>query len=199
MSSTRDIGSFVAVVGPSGAGKDTLINAAHKALEANPEFIFVRRIITRKPQYEDNEDLSEQDFLQQRQHGAFCLDWFAHGIYYALPKSCIEEAKAGKIVVANISRDKIKLAAALFDNITVVEINAPAALLSQRLADRKREKADDIKERLQRATLTMQLPEKVDYQYIDNSHDVERAITRFINILSTIEKTIVTKRSLRQQ
>lgn len=184
----RDIGSFVAVVGPSGAGKDTLINAAHKALEANPEFIFVRRIITRKPQHEDNEDLSKQDFLRQRQQGAFCLDWFAHGIYYALPKSCIKEVKAGKIVVANISRDKIKQAAALFDHITVVEVNAPAAILNQRLADRKRENADDIKERLQRATLTMQLPEKVDYQYIDNSRDVERAIRRFINILNAIEK-----------
>lgn len=190
MSSVNDIGAFIAVVGPSGAGKDTIIDGAHKVLASKPRFRFVRRIITRKPLHENNDKLSEQEFLRQRQQGRFCLDWFAHGIYYALPKSCVEEVKAGRIVIANISRDTIKLAATLFDNLTVVEINAPIEILNQRLTARKREKAIDIQERLQRASVTIRLPENVNYQYIDNSKDIDSAVQRFLEVLRNVEKNL---------
>jgi len=41
-------GAFVAVVGPSGAGKDTLIAHARDALAGEPQVEFVRRVITRR-------------------------------------------------------------------------------------------------------------------------------------------------------
>ena len=40
-------GMFVAIVGPSGAGKDTVIRAVAEAVHDQSDIIFVRRVITR--------------------------------------------------------------------------------------------------------------------------------------------------------
>lgn len=59
-------GSFVAVVGPSGAGKDTIMDAARVALANDTRFHFVRRIITRPqmPGTEDHDSLDEAAFAK---------------------------------------------------------------------------------------------------------------------------------------
>ena len=56
-------GVFVAA-GPSGVGKDTLINHARAGLAGRPEFVFVRRIITRRPDahLEDHDSLAPAAF-----------------------------------------------------------------------------------------------------------------------------------------
>jgi len=80
-------GRLILVVGPSGAGKDSLIEGARAALAGCPEYLFPRRIITREsdPGSEDHFTLSEAEFAQQQAAGAFFLSWGAHGLHYALP------------------------------------------------------------------------------------------------------------------
>jgi ribose 1,5-bisphosphokinase len=58
-------GAFVAVVGPSGAGKDTLIAHARSALAGEPQIDFVRRVITRPSdgQTEDHDTLADAEFI----------------------------------------------------------------------------------------------------------------------------------------
>lgn len=61
MTSVR--GRLVLVVGPSGAGKDTLIDYARSRLEADPDFHFARRVITRPPSVgEDHESVDVEEF-----------------------------------------------------------------------------------------------------------------------------------------
>jgi ABC-type phosphate/phosphonate transport system ATPase subunit len=59
---------LVAVVGPSGAGKDTLMEAARLRLEGRPGFRFARRVITRPADAggEEHEALDRAAFLARQ-------------------------------------------------------------------------------------------------------------------------------------
>ena len=67
-------GVFVAVVGPSGAGKDTLIDYARAHLAGEPDYEFVRRVITR-PNDGSSEDHDTLDMRPSRRRadGALAL------------------------------------------------------------------------------------------------------------------------------
>lgn len=191
----------MAIVGPSGAGKDTIMNAVHEVLKNNPEFLFVRRIITRKAGInsfndhdetsqnignEDNIGVSLEKFFELSQKASFSLQWFAHGIHYALPIGIVDEVHKGKIVIANVSRAKLGHAKELFGKVYVIEINAPIGILKERLLGRKREKITDIEERLKRANIPIQLPEGSKYCYIDNSGNVKSAVDKMLSILQSL-------------
>ncbi|MBI0002951.1 phosphonate metabolism protein/1,5-bisphosphokinase (PRPP-forming) PhnN [Bartonella sp. M0177] len=198
MLSNKKPGWFVAIVGPSGAGKDTIINAVHQALKNNPEFLFVRRTITRKAGInsfdghdetsqnignEDNIGVSLEKFLELSEKASFSLQWFAHGIHYALPIGIVDEVHKGKIVIANISRAELEHAKELFGKVFVIEINAPIGILKERLINRKREKITDIEERLERANIPIHLPKGAKYCYIDNSGNINSAVGKVLSIL----------------
>lgn len=90
-------GRLVLVVGPSGAGKDTLMRLAQEQLRDDRRFIFVRRVITRKADaaLEDHDTMSEAAFAAAEAAGAFMLSWRAHGLGYGLPRSVADEIAAG--------------------------------------------------------------------------------------------------------
>ena len=75
------------IVGPSGAGKDTLINYARNALTDDPRFVFPQRWITRPSDRcgENHRVISLEQFAQMKQDGGFFLDWQAHGLSYGIP------------------------------------------------------------------------------------------------------------------
>src|SRR5690606_12599775 len=131
-------GRLVLVVGPSGAGKDSLIEAARRALTNQPRFVFPRRLVTRPsdPGSEDHASLTEADFARQREAGAFFLHWGAHGLHYALPGSIAGDLAAGRTVVANVSRAVIDEARRKHPATTVVVVTAPPPVLAARLAAR---------------------------------------------------------------
>lgn len=139
-------GRLVLVVGPSGAGKDTVLAYAKTHLAAYPQCVFVRRVITRPPgPGEDYESVTEAEFAQRR----FALSWSAHGLHYGIPSWIEGDLAAGKTVIANVSRSVLPAARQAY-NCMVIEITAPVDLLAKRLAARGREREEDIKARLTR-------------------------------------------------
>lgn len=145
-------GAFVAVVGPSGAGKDTLIDHARAALAGEPQVDFVRRVITRPSDgsTEDHDTLGEAEFVAALADGAFALAWEAHGLRYGLPASIDRDIDNGHVAVANLSRGVLPELRKRYANVAVVEITADPDVLAARLAGRGRETHEEILGRLAR-------------------------------------------------
>ncbi len=102
-------GRLVFVVGPSGAGKDTLIGLAQAACTGDSNVVFPQRVVTREASaYENNEAVSQIQFGQMLAHGDFAFQWEAHGLRYGLPRTIIDDIRAGRAVVANVSRTIIE-------------------------------------------------------------------------------------------
>jgi len=145
-------GKLVLVVGPSGAGKDTLLGLARAACADDTNIVFVRRVVTRESSSaEDNEQMSPAAFRDAQARGVFAIHWEAHGHAYGLPRSIEDDIRAGRTVIANVSRTVIPALRQSYANVLVVSVTAPADVLAARLAMRRRGSDGNIAERLARA------------------------------------------------
>ena len=145
-------GRVILVVGPSGAGKDTLIGLPRAACADDRGIVFPRRVVTREATaFEDNEQVSFDVFRQARGRGEFDVHWEAHGHGYALPRVIDDDIRAGRTVVANVSRTVIEAMRRGYADVTVVSISAPPEILAERLAARARSSDGKITDRLSRA------------------------------------------------
>lgn len=144
-------GQFVAIVGPSGAGKDSLLIAARDALQHDDRFVFARRIVTREANIaEEHDTLSVPAFMARRAANGFLIDWAAHGLLYGLPRALSDNLAQGQHVIANISRSSIRDAESLCARVTVIHITASPETRARRIAARGRESEDAIRERIAR-------------------------------------------------
>jgi ribose 1,5-bisphosphokinase len=144
-------GIFVCLVGPSGAGKDTLLRLAREKLAGDPGFSFPRRGVTRPPStHEEHAELSEESFAEGLRDGRFALAWRAHGLGYAIGRDALPALAAGDVVICNVSREAIAAARRNFPHVFAVLITASEHQLAQRLAARGRETPADIDQRLAR-------------------------------------------------
>ena len=144
-------GRLVLVVGPSGAGKDTLLGLARSACADDKNIVFARRVVTREASSaEDNEQVSFDGFREALARGDFAIHWEAHGHAYGLPRGIEDDVRAGRTVVANVSRTVIPALRHAYANVVVVAVTAPADVLAARLAMRKRGSDGNIAQRLAR-------------------------------------------------
>ena len=144
-------GRLILVAGPSGAGKDTLIKLAQAACADDSTIVFPRRVVTREASSsEDNEQVSVEAFRRAEAQGEFAMHWEAHGHCYALPREIDDDIRAGRTVVANISRTVVEAMRRAYADVTVVSITAPPEILAERLAARARSSDGKIEHRLRR-------------------------------------------------
>lgn len=134
---TAEAGVFVAVVGPSGAGKDTVLDYARNAFADRDDVTFVRREITRPAGAgEEHEPCDAEAFAEAAARGAYALTWRAHGLDYGIPAA---ECEGAPVVVANISRGSIDEAREKFARTVVVHITVSPEVRLQRILARGRE------------------------------------------------------------
>lgn len=176
-------GVLFLVVGPSGVGKDSLINGARQFLEQDVSFWFPTRFITRPADScgEIHQALTSDEFDLLARDGAFMLSWHAHGHAYGIPIAAKEALARGRSVIVNVSREVIDEARRLWSPIRVMLITAPRDVLRKRLIRRGRETADDIERRLDRMDAYRVVGD--DVREVVNVDQLDRAIDQFVALL----------------
>lgn len=148
-------GRLILVVGPSGAGKDTLIGLVQAACAGDSNVVFPQRVVTREASaHENNDAVSQTQFGQMLAHGDFAFQWEAHGLRYGLLNSLVDDIRAGHVVVVNVSRTIIEFARRSYANVAVVLVTAPEEVLAERLTARARPSDGRLDDRLRRAVVT---------------------------------------------
>ena len=180
---------LVYVMGPSGAGKDSVLGYARANLTLADRIVFAHRYITRPAEAggENHIALTPTEFEARKTAGLFTFDWQAHGTCYGIGTEVQAWQRAGMTVVMNGSRKHfsgLKSAA----SIVPVIITAPADILTQRLAERGRENEEQILARVQREAAPPTDPSTI---VIDNSGPLYVAGRQFLDLARRLAPTRV--------
>ncbi len=176
-------GWLVLVVGPSGAGKDSVLRGAAQALSNDARFVFPRRVVTRQADFsaEDHDSISEAEFSSAEASGEYMLSWRAHANGYGIPAMVARQIAQGKVASINVSRHVLRDAVARFSNVVIVDINADPEVRKARIVSRGREQLEDATRRVQRETPP--LPADALVIRIENNGAVKTAIASFVTAL----------------
>jgi ribose 1,5-bisphosphokinase len=175
-------GRVVLVVGPSGAGKDSVLKVARTRLAGDGRFYFPRRVVTRAADgSEDHASLSCEAFEVLVANGGFALHWHAHGHRYGIPAEADAAARAGRTVVFNASRQVVGPARERYTSVAVVMLDVPVEIRAARLALRNRERAEQVLARLGRVVTGFSATD-VDLT-VDNSGALDTAASQLVQWL----------------
>lgn len=176
-------GRLIYLMGPSGSGKDSLIDHVRPALQVLGVSV-ARRVITRSAEAvgEDACSVSPQAFGALRAQGAFALDWQANGLCYGIPLEIDTWLEEGRSVLINGSRAHLQIARAKYPDMLPIMLTVSTDVLRERLQRRARETNDEIEQRLARNRL---IPGSLgeDVRPLDNSTTLEDAAGRLLGIL----------------
>jgi ribose 1,5-bisphosphokinase len=171
------------VMGPSGAGKDTLLAFARNRLSGS-RVLFAHRYITRAADAggENHVHLNHEEFVARADLGLFALHWSSHGLHYGIGIEIEAWMDQGFTVVVNGSREYLAHALERYPALTVVHIDAHPEVLASRLASRGRETLDEVRARLARR-VPIEVPSHVSLATIDNSGSLEESGRALLDLL----------------
>jgi ribose 1,5-bisphosphokinase len=173
------------LVGPSGSGKDSIINGLRDKLQANSSVLIAHRYITRcnDDSAENHIALSVPEFTHRKRSGLFAMDWQANGCNYAVGNEVNTWLHMGFSVLFNGSRQQIPLARELFgERLRVIALDVEPDILAQRLRQRGREQEHDILARLRRSEhYQAQLPKYC--WHLDNNRSLEKTVNSLLKYI----------------
>ena len=179
-------GRLIYLMGPSGSGKDSLIEAARAPLRAlNCEVI--RRVITRSAESvgEDAIGVTPQEFERRQRAGDFALAWQANGLSYGIPVEIDQWLRDGKHVLVNGSRADLRQALEAYPTLLPVLLTVRDDVLRERLLRRGRETLEQIDARLARNALFKERRSTDRPVYlIDNSGDLADAVSHLLEVIT---------------
>lgn len=187
MIGTKTVGPLFAIVGPSGSGKDTVINWLRVNLEDRSDVLFVRRVITRIAdiRHEDHDTMSTEEFSLAEQNGEFAVTWGAHDLRYGIPADVKNHLDTGGVGIVNGSRRTLEDMHACFENLQVICLTVDPTVLAARLKARDRKSDTNINTRIAQAQLP--LSSILNVTRIDNTGPVETAGASILKLIREIQ------------
>jgi ribose 1,5-bisphosphokinase len=142
-------------VGPSGAGKDTLINCLRETPSLSSKIFFVKRQVDRPIHDSSALDvyLSPEGFAKALEHNELAMYWQANNHQYGILASDLSDARQLPVTIINGSRAYAAKLEQSFPGARVVLITADQSIIEKRLLDRNRENSVQIQSRLERSRL----------------------------------------------
>ncbi len=176
-------GRLIYLVGPSGSGKDSLIDASRERLAAAGVQI-ARRVITRSAEAkgEAAHGVTSEQFEALRAQGAFAMYWQANGLDYGIPVQVDQWLAAGRAVLVNGSRSYLAEARRRYPNLLAVLVQVRPEVLRERLLARGRESAEEVEQRLARNARLQALADP-SLHVLDNSTTLETAVAALFALL----------------
>jgi ribose 1,5-bisphosphokinase len=176
---------LIYVIGPSGAGKDSLLNGLRQEISdiAKPSpLYFAQRTITRNHHQsnEDHEAVDARTFDLLKKNDAFALSWSANGLNYGVRHQELAPMSEGTWVLVNGSRAYLQEAKLRFPGLTVLHITASIEVLRARLLARGRETEQGIEDRLNRSQSFVLEPQDL---CISNDVSLEESLAMLKNLL----------------
>lgn len=176
-------GRLIYLMGPSGSGKDSLIEAAREQLLAIHCEV-VRRIITRSAESvgEDAIGVSREEFARRQDEGEFALYWHANGLDYGIPLSIDQWLKKGRNVLVNGSRGHLPQALLRYPTLLPILLTVEDEVLRERLQQRGRESPGEIEARLSRNAL-FSTGDAEGIVKLDNSGNMTTTVATLLSLI----------------
>lgn len=172
---------LVIISGPSGVGKDTIIDALRRRAPATPDYHHVVTCTTRAPRPGEVDGVSyqfvdEATFLRLRDAGELLEANEVHDHWYGTPRRQVGEAlAAGKDVIlkidvqgARVVKDKIP------DALLIFLVPPSQEALFQRLRSRATETADELELRQRNAAIELARQGDYDRVVVNETGEVDR-------------------------
>jgi guanylate kinase len=181
---------LVIISGPSGVGKDTIIDAMRERTHT-PEYVYVVTCTTRAPRPGeidgvDYHFLSREEFLRLRAARQLLEANEVHGNWYGAPRDQVRRAVlSGRHAILKIDVQGAQIVKEQVSEALLIFVVPPTLeTLFARLVARATESADELELRQRNAAIELARQDDYDYVVVNETGQVERTAERIDEIIA---------------
>jgi guanylate kinase len=185
---------LVIISGPSGVGKDTIIEALHRRRHRPPyHYVVTCTTRARRPGEIDGVSynfLTIDQFKALRDAGDLLEANQVHGHWYGTPRAAVRDALArGQHAILKIDVQGAQVVKSRIPDALLVFVVPPSLeTLFQHLKARRTESADELELRQRNAALELARKDDYDHVVVNEEGDVDRTAERIDEIISREER-----------